>query len=140
MNVVFIKEKGVFAMATKNLKEMKYNIEGNELVIRMDISDILDNPEAVLNYEPSSTGNSYTIGQIGNNFAGERVQGQPISIKCTVYAGKKDIQDIQNLIATKRAAAEAAARQKELQELRELKEMLAGVDINELKKVLAKSK
>lgn len=124
----------------RNLKEMKYAIEGNELVIKVDVSDILENPEVVLNYVPSSTGNSYTIGQIGNSYAGERIQGQPISIKCTIYAGKKDIQDIQNLIATRKAAEEAAARQRELEELRQLKEMLAGVDINELKKAIAKSK
>lgn len=127
-------------MDKKRIKEMKYNIEGNELVIRMDISDILENPEAVLNYEPSSTGNSFTIGQIGNNFAGERIQGQPISIKCTVYAGKKDVQDIQNLIATRRAAEEAAARKRELEELRELKKLLEGLDLNEVKKAIAKSK
>lgn len=124
----------------KNLKEMSYAIEGNELVIRVDVSDILENPEAVLQYEPSSTGNSYTISRLGNSYAGERIQGQPISIKCTVYAGKKDVENIQNLIATRKAAEEAAARQRELEELRQLKEMLAGVDMNELKKVLAKSK
>ena len=124
----------------KSLKEMRYSIENNELVIRIDVSDILENPEAVLNYEPSNTGNSYTIGQIGNSYAGERVQGQPISVKCTVYAGKKDVENIKNLIATRKAAEEAAARQRELEELRQLKNMLDGVDINELKKVLAKSK
>jgi hypothetical protein len=124
----------------RSLKEMSYVIEGNELVIRVDVSDILENPESVLQYKPSATGNSYTIAQLGNNYAGERIEGQPISVKCTIYAGKKDIQDIQNLIATKKAAEEAAARQRELEELRQLKEMLAGVDINDLKKALATSK
>jgi len=124
----------------KNLKDVEMKVIDNKLIIEVDISDINDNPENILNYVPSSTGNSYTIATIGNSYAGERIQGQPISVKFTLYAGKKDIQDIHNLIATRKAAEEAAARQRELEELRQLKEMLAGVDPNELKKLLTKSK
>lgn len=116
-------------MTNKNLKNMSYAIEGTRLVITMDISDIIANPEAVLSYEPSSTGNSYTIGTIGNNFGGERVQGHPISIKCSVYSGKKDLEDIKNLIATRKMKEEAEARQRELEELRELRELLKNPEV-----------
>lgn len=130
-------KKGALLMDRKNLKNVSMKVEDKKLLIEVDISDIVDNPEAVLQYEPSSTGNSYTVAVVGNNFAGERLQGLPLSVKLTLYAGKKDVMDIQNLIATRKAAAEAAARQKELEELRQLKDMLAGVDVNELKKLLA---
>ena len=127
-------------MDKKNLKEVTMKVENGKLSIEIDIKDIIDNPENVTKYERSSTGNSYTIAVIGNNFSGERLQGLPLSVKLALYAGKKDIQDIQNLIATRRAAEEAAARQRELEELRSLKKLLDGIDINELKKALANKK
>ena len=123
-------------MDRKNLKEVTMKVENGKLSIEIDIKDIVDNPETVIQYEPSSTGNSYTIASIGNSYAGERLQGLPLSVRLSVYAGKKDVEDIKNLIATRKAAEEAAARQRELEELRQLKSLLEGVDINEIKQLL----
>lgn len=124
-------------MDRKNLKNVTMKVIDKKLLIEVDIEDIVDNPEEVVKYQPSSTGNSYTVAVIGNNFAGERLEGLPLSVKLSVYAGKKDIENIKNLIATRRAAEEAAARQRELEELRSLKQLLEGVDLQELKKALA---
>lgn len=131
-------EKGYLKM--RKAKDVFMKVDNGRLVIELDIADIIQDPEEVLNYEPSSTGNSYTVARVGNSFAGERLEGLPLSVKLAVYAGKRDIEGIKNLIATRKAAAEAAARQKELQELRELKKLLENVDISELKKTIASKK
>jgi len=125
-------------MDRKELKTVDMKVVNKKLLIEVDITDIIDNPENVTNYKPSSTGNSYTVACVGNNFSGERLQGLPLSVKLTLYAGKKDVEGIKNLIATRKAAEEAAARQRELEELRELKKILEGIDTNELKKMLKK--
>lgn len=111
---------------SKNLKRVETKMVDNKLVITVDMTDIVNDPMAVLGYEKSSTGNSYTIAQIGSNFAGERpVEGQPFSIKMSIYAGKKDVEGLEDLRKKREMAKEA-------EELKQLKSLLEDPDIKAL--------
>lgn len=112
-------------MSNKNLKNVDTKLVDGKLIITIDMQDITEDPMAVLGYEKSSTGASYTIAQIGSNFGGERLfEGQPFSIKMSVYAGKKDVEGLENLAKQRKMAQEAA-------ELKRLKEELQSDDYQE---------
>jgi hypothetical protein len=77
-------------MTEAKIKKVEsYVGKDGKLILKVDIQDILDNPDAILEYTPAGTeGNSYIVAQLGGRWKSEKVEGTPLSMTFSLFAGK----------------------------------------------------